>query len=146
MRGKGLRGGPSRTSLGINKSGVEQFEWSLITLVSVAWRPFTKSRTILSVFERSVEIRSNGEKSQKKEPTLCLNQNRKGWATPEHSLIHFLMIPIRVPHPPSLLGARSRRPHPISLNQRGCPDFPRNRISFLVWEAERLRLDRPDSR
>jgi hypothetical protein len=29
--------GPSQTSLGVNKSGVEQFEWSLITLVSVAW-------------------------------------------------------------------------------------------------------------
>jgi len=35
-RGSGLRGGPSRTSLGVKKSGVEQFEWSLITLVSVA--------------------------------------------------------------------------------------------------------------
>ena len=34
----GWRGGPSRTSLGVNKSGVEQFEWSLITLVSVARR------------------------------------------------------------------------------------------------------------
>ena len=30
-RGAGLRGNPG-------KSGVEQFEWSLITLVSVAWR------------------------------------------------------------------------------------------------------------
>src|SRR5256885_8378047 len=45
---------------------------------------FTKSRTIFLVFEWTVEIRSNGEKSQKKEPTLCLNQNRKGWATLEH--------------------------------------------------------------
>src|SRR5882757_7942536 len=34
-RGRGLKGGPSRTSLGVNKSGVEQFEWRLITLVSV---------------------------------------------------------------------------------------------------------------
>jgi len=31
------RCGPSQTSLGVNKSGVEQFEWSLITLVSVSW-------------------------------------------------------------------------------------------------------------
>ena len=37
-RRSGLRGGPSQTSLGVNKSGVEQFEWSLITLVSLAWR------------------------------------------------------------------------------------------------------------
>src|SRR5256885_319483 len=44
-RRSGLRRGPSQTSLPsaalgasrVNKSGVEQFEWSLITLVSVAW-------------------------------------------------------------------------------------------------------------
>jgi len=35
----GTRAGvcPSQTSLGVNKSGVEQFELSLITLVSVSW-------------------------------------------------------------------------------------------------------------
>jgi len=36
-RGRGQGCGPSRTSLGVNKSGVEQFEWSLITLVSLTW-------------------------------------------------------------------------------------------------------------
>ena len=46
-RGRGLRSGPSRTSLGVNKSGVEQFEWRSSTLVSVAWRIFTTSRMIL---------------------------------------------------------------------------------------------------
>src|SRR5947209_6401678 len=35
-RRRGWRPGPSRTSLGVNKSEVEQFEWSLITLLSVA--------------------------------------------------------------------------------------------------------------
>ena len=33
--GRVERVGRSRTSLGVKKSGVEQFEWSLITLVSV---------------------------------------------------------------------------------------------------------------
>ena len=35
-RRRGWGPGPSRTSLGVNKSEVEQFEWNLITLVSVA--------------------------------------------------------------------------------------------------------------
>jgi len=34
-RRSGWGSGPSRTSLGVNKSGVEQFEWGLLTLVSV---------------------------------------------------------------------------------------------------------------
>jgi len=42
---EGLRGNPK-------EKWVEQFEWSLITLVSLAWRLFTKSRAILSVLYR----------------------------------------------------------------------------------------------
>jgi hypothetical protein len=34
-RRRGLRSGPSQTSLGIKKSGVERFEWNSIILVSL---------------------------------------------------------------------------------------------------------------
>ena len=36
-RGSGLSGDPGPLQVGVRKSGVEQFEWSLITLVSVPW-------------------------------------------------------------------------------------------------------------
>jgi len=41
--------GPSQTSLGVNKSGVEQFEWSLITLVSVAFIFYEVNRYFISI-------------------------------------------------------------------------------------------------
>jgi hypothetical protein len=40
---------PSRTSLGVKKSGVEQFEWSLITLVSVPWLFYEVNRYFISI-------------------------------------------------------------------------------------------------
>jgi len=67
-----------------------------------------------------VEIRTNGKKSQKKEPTLCQSQNRKGWATPEHSLIHFLMIPIEC------TTRVSRACHPPSANAEALTALPQN--------------------
>ena len=57
---------------------------------------------------------NRGERIQKKEPTLCLNQNREGWANPEHFTRSVFDDSDQVRHPPSLLGARSRRPDPIS--------------------------------
>jgi len=41
--------GPSQTSLGVNKSGVGQFEWSLITLVSVSWPFYEVNRYFISI-------------------------------------------------------------------------------------------------
>jgi len=71
-----LRGNPG-------KSGVEQFEWSLITLVSVAWR-LLLSQELFYQYSNALWKFVRTKKSQKKEPTLCQSQNRKGWATPEH--------------------------------------------------------------
>src|SRR5260221_7787261 len=63
-RRSGLRGGPSQTSLGVNKSGVEQFEWSLITLVSVAWR-LLLSQELFYKYSNGLWKSSRTEKKEK---------------------------------------------------------------------------------
>jgi len=45
----GLSGDPGPSQIGVNKSGVGQFEWSLITLVSVPWLFYEVNRYFISI-------------------------------------------------------------------------------------------------
>jgi hypothetical protein len=48
-RRSGVSGNPGPSQIGVNKSEVEQFEWSLITLVSVARLFYEVNRYLISI-------------------------------------------------------------------------------------------------
>ena len=49
-RRAGWSGDPGPSQIGASKSGVEQFEWSLITLVSVPWLFYEVNRYFISIY------------------------------------------------------------------------------------------------
>ena len=88
---KGQRG-PLAKPLGVNKSGVETFEWRLITLVSVAWN-LLLSQEIFYQY-------SNGELREFKEKNPAFPKSNSRLRQPELLAHSFLGDSDRVCHPP----------------------------------------------